>query len=168
MTEMELSAEQLYALAQERLRLERMFKFGHGHRVRYDEIDAQGVVGSGAWMNLLHTARVEYLRNLGLFMEGGVRTPVQVVVRRATVEFLAPARFDDAVILRVRCARLGNSSASFEYLVDNGDELRLIIGETLVACVEMAAFRSSDWPLIFRERVAEYEGENLQIGQLIR
>ena len=168
MSESDLSPEQQEAMEKERLRLERMFKFGHGHRVRYDEIDAQGVVGSGAWLNLLHLARVEYLRNLGLFMEGGVRTPVQVVVRRAVVDFLAPARFDEAVILRVRCAQLGNTSAHFEYLVDDGDELRLVIAETVVTCVDMETFASTDWPLIFRERVAEYEGENLQIGQVIR
>ena len=162
------SPEQEQALAEERLRLERLFKFGHGHRVRYDEVDAQGVVGTGGWLNLLHLGRVEYLRNLGLFMEGAPRTPVQVVVRRSAVEHLAPARFNDALIIRVRCARLGNSSATFEYLVDNGDELRLLLAETVVVCVEMATFRSSNWPLIFRERVAEYEEENLQIGQSLR
>ena len=149
-------------------RLEKLFKFTHGHRIRYDEVDAQGVVGSGAWFNLLHLARVEYLRNLGLFMEGGGRTPVQLVVRRSVIEFLVPARFDDAIIFRVRCAHLGNSSALFEYLVDNGDELRLLGAETLMACVEMATFQSTDWPLIFRERVQEFEGEDLVVGQLIR
>jgi acyl-CoA thioester hydrolase len=162
----ELTPEEQHALREQR-RVERMFKFVHGHRVRYDEIDAQGVVGSGSWMNLLHLARVEYLRSLGLFMEGG-RTPVQLIVRRATLEFLAPARFDDAVIFRVRCAQLGNSSAQFEYLVDNGDELRLLIAQTVIACVDMATFRAADWPLVFRERVQEIEGENLQVGQLIR
>ena len=164
MSETQLPAEQLEALERERHRLERMFKFVHGHRVRYDEIDAQGVVGSGSWLNLLHVGRVEYLRNLGLFLEGGGRAPIQLVVRRASVEFLAPARFDDAVILRVRCAQLGNSSLRFEYLVDSGDQLRLLVAETLMVCIEVEHQRSMALPLVLRERVAEYEAENLIVG----
>ena len=165
MSEMQLTPEQIEALEQERHRLERMFKFVHGHRVRYDEIDAQGVVGSGSWLNLLHLARVEYLRNLGLFLEGGGRAPIQLVVRRASVEFLAPARFDDAVILRVRCAQLGGSSCRFEFLVDSGDQLRLLVAETLLVCVEVDGQRSISLPLVLRERIAQFEGENLALGQ---
>jgi acyl-CoA thioester hydrolase len=164
MSEMELTPEQLEALEAERGRLERSFKFTHGHRVRYDEIDAQGVMGSGSWLNLLHVARVEYLRNLGLFLEGGGRAPIQLVVRRVGAEFLAPARFDDAIILRVRVAQLGNSSCRFEYLVDNGAPLRLLVAETLMVCIEVESQRSIALPLILRERIAEYEAENLIIG----
>ena len=165
MSEMQLTPEQLEALEAERGRLERSFKFTHGHRVRYDEIDAQGVVGSGSWLNLLHVGRVEYLRTLGLFLEGGGRAPIQLVVRRAGAEFLAPARFDDAIILRVRVAQLGNSSCRFEYLVDNGDELRLLVAETLMVCVEVETQRSIGLPLVLRERIAEFEQENVTLGQ---
>lgn len=155
------------AVEDERLQLVRLFKFGHGHRIRYDEVDAQGVVGSGSWLNLLHLARVEYLRSIGLFIEGGP-APVQVVVRRAAIEFLAPARFDDPIIIRVRCSHLGGSSARFEYLVDNGDGLRLLVAETVLVCTERESLRTMQWPQVFRERVQELEAESLQIGQVIR
>src|SRR3979490_350888 len=100
-------------------RLEALFKFAHGHRVRYDEVDAQGIVGNASWLNLLQLGRIEYLRYLGLMMEGGSRSPVQAVVRRAVVDYLAPARFDDPLVLRVRTAYIGNRSARVEYIVDN-------------------------------------------------
>src|SRR5438105_11501109 len=102
-------------------RIEALFKIAHGHRVRYDEVDAQGIVGNASWLNLIQLGRIEYLRYLGLMMEGGSRSPVQPVVRRAAIDFLAPARFDDALAIRVRTARLGNRSAHLEYLVDNVD-----------------------------------------------
>ena len=152
---------------QERLRFERLFKHTYGHRVRYDEIDAQQIVGNASWLNLLQMARVEYLRHLGLLLEGG-RTPVQVVVRRAVVEYLAPARFDDVVILKTRISYLGNSSARFEYLADSADRVRFVVAETVVVCVDMANFRSAPWPGVFRERVAQFEDDGLQIGQLIK
>jgi len=146
--------------------LEELFRFTHGHRVRYDEVDAQGVVGSASWLNLFQLGRVEYLRYLGLMLEGGSRTPVQAVVRRAVVDFLAPARFDDPLAIRVRTAWLGHRSARLEYIADNVETgLRPAVGETVVVCVEMSSLRSMPWPEVWRRRVLELEGSNVQVGQ---
>ena len=146
--------------------LEALFKFSHGHRVRYDEVDAQGIVGNASWLNLIQLGRIEYLRYIGLMLEGGGRSPVQAVVRRAVVDYLAPARFDDPLAIRVRMAQLGNRSARLEYIVDNVETgLRPLAGETVIVCVEMATLRSLPWPQVFRERVRELEGENLIVGQ---
>jgi acyl-CoA thioester hydrolase len=99
-------------------------------------------------------------------LEGGSRAPVQAVVRRAVVDFLAPARFDDALAIRVRTAQLGNRSARMEYLVDNVETgLRPVVAETVLVCVEMATIRSIAWPEIWRQRVTEVEGDNLRLGQ---
>ncbi len=147
-------------------RIDELFKFSHGHRVRYDEVDAQGIVGNASWINLLQLGRIEYLRYLGLMMEGGTRAPVQSVVRRTTVEYLSPARFDDPLAIRVRTAYIGNRSARVEYLVDNLETgLRPVIAETLLVCVEMASMHSMPWPEVWRSRIAEFEGENIQLGQ---
>ena len=146
--------------------LDKLFRFRHGHRVRYDEVDAQGIVGNASWLNLLQLGRIEYLRYLGLMLEGGSRTPVQAVVRRVVVDYLAPARFDDALAIRVRTAQLGNRSARLEYIVDNVDTgLRPLIGETVLVCVGIATLRSMSWPEFWRQRVLELEGENVQVGQ---
>ncbi len=145
--------------------LESLFKFTHGHRVRYDEVDAQGIVGTGSWLSLIQLGRVEYLRYIGLMLEGG-RSPVQAVVRRVVIDHLAPARFDDPLAIRVRTAQLGNRSARLEYIVDNVETgLRPVAAETVIVCVEMATLRSLPWPQVFRERVRELEGENLIVGQ---
>jgi acyl-CoA thioester hydrolase len=145
---------------------ESLFHFSHGHRVRYDEVDAQGIVGSSSWLEILQLGRSEYLRYIGLMLEGGARSPVQAVVRRAAVEHLAPARFDDPLAIRVRTSYLGQSSAKLEYVVDNLETgLRPLIAETLIVCVEMPGLRSLPWPDVWRQRVRELEGNNLQAGQ---
>jgi acyl-CoA thioester hydrolase len=146
--------------------IESLFKFTHGHRVRYDEVHAQGIVGNASWLNLLQLGRIEYLRYLGLMMEGGTRAPVQAVVRRTVIDYLAPARFDDPLAIRVRTAQMGNRSARIEYLVDNVEtELRPVVAETVVVCVELATMRSFPWPEVWRERIREFEGEDLLVGQ---
>ena len=146
--------------------IESLFKFAHGHRVRYDEIDAQGIVGNASWLNLLQLGRIEYLRYLSLMLEGGTRAPVQAVVRKCVIDYLAPARFDDPLAIRVRTAYLGGRSARIEYVVDNVENgMRPVIGQTILVCVEMAAMRSIPWPEVWSSRIREFEGENLQLGQ---
>ena len=126
--------------------IESFFKFTYSHRVRYDEVDAQGVVGNATWLGLIQLGRIEYLRYLGLMMEGGTRAPVQALVRRSVVDYLAPARFDDPLVIRVRCAQISNRSAKFEAIVDNVETaLRLVVSETIVVCLEMANFKSAPW-----------------------
>jgi acyl-CoA thioester hydrolase len=138
------------------------FRFSHGHRVRYDEVDAQGVVGNATWLTLLQLGRIEYLRYLGILLEGGSRIPVQAVVRQAALEYLAPARFDDPLSIKVRTAHLGTRSCRIEYIVDNVEtRLRCVVGHTVLVCLEMASFRSMPWPQIWRDRIAEFEKENL-------
>ena len=146
-------------------RLDDLFKFAHVHRVRYDEVDAQGIVGSAGWLNLFQLGRIEYLRYLSLMMEGGARR-CRWWVRRSVLDYLAPARFDDALAIRVRAAYLGGRSARFEYVVDNLDNgLRPVVGETVLVCVELSSMRSIAWPEVWRDRIAEFEGEHLQLRQ---
>jgi acyl-CoA thioester hydrolase len=151
---------------QEAPHIEDLFAFSCEHRVRYDEVDAQGIVGNASWLDILQFGRIEYLRYLGLMMEGGSTSPVQAVVRRSVVDYLAPARFDDPLLIRVRTSYLGMRSAVIEYVVDNLDTgLRPVVGETVLVCLDIAQFRSIAWPQVWRDRVAELEGEHLQIGQ---
>ena len=149
-------------MSEDQAAIDAAFRFSHGHRVRYDEVDAQGVVGNATWLSLLQLGRTEYLRYLGILLEGGSRIPVQAVVRQAAIEYLAPARFDDALSIKVRTAYLGTRSCRLEYIVDNVESrLRCVVGQTVLVCLEMATFRSMPWPQVWRERVAQFEGENL-------
>lgn len=140
--------------------LEKLFRFVYGHRVRYDQVGAQGLLSPGGWMDLLQLARVEYFRNLGLFIEGGP-APVQMLVRRTTIEHLGTAEFDTPVVVRVRCSFLGERSARFEYLCDDKDGLRLAVAETVMVCVERDPYRSMSWPFTVRDRITEFEGAGL-------
>jgi acyl-CoA thioester hydrolase len=139
------------------------FKFVHPHRVRYDEVDAQAIVGNATWLNLLQLGRIEYLRQMGVLLEGGSRTPVQPVVRHAAIDYLAPARFDDPLLIRVRTAELSTRSARIEYVVDNAETgLRCVSACTVLVCIEMAGFRSMPWPQVWRQRLSEFEGGDLR------
>src|ERR1051325_6224095 len=106
------------------------FKFSAKTRVGFSDTDAQGIVYYGRYMPYFDLARVEYHRKLGLMRVEGRG---EFVMRAMTVEYHAPARFDDEVEVDVRVSRIGRTSITYEfaaYLV--GEVLAVTASQTLV------------------------------------
>ena len=90
------------------------FKLSARTRVGFSDTDAQGIVYYGRYLPYFDLARVEYHRNLGLLaMEAG--PGVEFVMRALTVDYHAPAVFDDEIEVYVRIARIGKTSATYEF-----------------------------------------------------
>src|SRR5437588_11374933 len=87
------------------------FAFSARTRVGFSDTDAQGIVYYGRYNPYFDLARVEYLRRLGLLRRLG---DADFVMRANTVEYLAPAVFDDEIEVFVRVARLGRTSVTYE------------------------------------------------------
>ena len=78
-------------------------------RVRYGECDAQGVVFNPRYGEYVEVVVTEFVRALGFgddFVAG--RLDYQLV--RQTIEWRAPARFDDVIAAGVRAVHIGNTS----------------------------------------------------------
>src|SRR5205823_9112466 len=90
------------------------FKFSAFTRVGFSDTDAQGIVYYGRYLPYFDLARVEYLRHLGLLRYQVGEGEHEFVMRASTVEYFAPARFDDMLEIFVRLRRRGRTSASFE------------------------------------------------------
>ena len=135
------------------------FKFSAQTRVGFSDTDAQGVVYYGRYMPYFDLARVEYHRHLDMLRtERGDR---QFVMRAMTVEYHAPARFDDPIEVFVRVARIGTSSVAYEFAAYlEGDTLAVTATQTLVL-VDMAERRPSPVPGWWREKVRAFEGGDL-------
>lgn len=83
-------------------------------RVRWAETDLQGVVFNGHYLTYCDVCVTEYWRAIGMtypasFLEIGS----DLFVRKTTIEFHAPARFDDELEICGRTARLGTTSLAF-------------------------------------------------------
>ena len=68
-----------------------------------------------------------------------------IFVRKATLEYLAPAVYDDLLEIGVRCGRIGNSSMAFEIGVFRADEL-LVSGELLYVFADPVARQAQTVP----------------------
>ncbi len=89
------------------------FKYAAHTRVGFSDTDAQGIVYYGRYFPYFDLARVEYHRHLGL--TGKQLTGNEFVMRAMNVEYHAPAVFDDLIEIFVRLARVGRTSATYEF-----------------------------------------------------
>jgi YbgC/YbaW family acyl-CoA thioester hydrolase len=90
------------------------FKFSAFTRVGFSDTDAQGIVYYGRYLPYFDVARVEYLRHLGLLRYEVGTGEHEFVMRASSVDYHAPARFDDLLEIFVRLSRIGRTSATFE------------------------------------------------------
>src|SRR4051812_49687605 len=136
------------------------FKFSSLTRVGFSDTDAQGIVYYGRYLPYFDVARVEYHRRLNVLYE---EFEGDLVMRAANIEYHAPARFDDLLEVFIRVARVGRTSIAYEcaaYGVDE-DVLMATAQQTLVL-VDLDARRPCPIPDWYRERIAGFEGGDLQ------
>lgn len=70
-------------------------------RVRYAETDQMGVVYHANYLIWMEVGRVEFFRAAGLrYRDFETETGLHLAVAEAQVRYLAPARYDDPVIVR--------------------------------------------------------------------
>ena len=74
------------------------FSFYHSFRIRYSEVDAQGIVFNAHYLTYFDTAITEYFRNLPYDYRGQVeRTGEDYHTVKTLVEYYAPISFDDEI-----------------------------------------------------------------------
>jgi acyl-CoA thioester hydrolase len=140
------------------------FKFSARTRVGFSDTDAQGIVYYGRYLPYLDLARVEYHRKLGLLgMEVG-EPGVEFVMRACTIEYHAPAVFDDELELFIRVARIGRTSATYECAAyrSSDDALMVTATQTLVL-VDLDGRKACEIPQEFRHTIRAFEGDDVVV-----
>jgi acyl-CoA thioester hydrolase len=135
------------------------FKFSARTRVGFSDTDAQGIVYYGRYMPYFDLARVEYHRALDMLRTGPDRE--QFVMRAMTVEYHAPARFDDEIEIDVRIARIGTSSVTYEFAAYLQDEALAATAAQTVVLVDLAEHRPCPVPGWWREKIKSFEGDDV-------
>lgn len=89
-------------------------RFTHRIRVRYAEVDGQGVVFNAHWLTYFDEACTRFMESLGFGSEFWVKE-FDVMLVRAVVEWSGPARFDEWIDVAVEPVRLGGRSFDLRY-----------------------------------------------------
>jgi len=97
-------------------------------RVRYAETDQMGVVYYANYLVWMEAGRVELCRACGFeYREMESRDGVLLAVAEANCRYLAPARFDDEVLVRTSIESAHRRMVTFAY------EMRLACDDTRLA-----------------------------------
>jgi YbgC/YbaW family acyl-CoA thioester hydrolase len=121
------------------------FKYASFTRVGFSDTDAQGIVYYGRYLPYFDSARVEYHRHLDL-LETQPDGESEFVMRANTIEYLAPARFDDLIEVFVRTARIGRTSVTYECAAYDEDDVLMVTAQQTLVLVDLAERKACPIP----------------------
>jgi acyl-CoA thioester hydrolase len=117
-------------------------------RIYWEDTDAGGVVYYANYLRFLERARTEWLRSLGID-QSRVRDELGVVfvVRDVAVEYLVPAKLDDALDATIDTVERRSASMTFvQRILRRSDGAVLVAARVRAACVAAADFKPQRIP----------------------
>ena len=116
-------------------------------QVRFAETDAQGVVHNSNYFVWFELARVEFLERFAGGYQRLRDQGIESFVLESHARFLAPAAFDDRLLVHTRCLDVRGARFRFEYAVERAGEV-IAEGWTAHATVDARTLRPTripDW-----------------------
>lgn len=126
-------------------------------RVRWAEVDIQGIVFNPHHLMYLDTAVAGYWRSMALPYDalmdelGG-----DVFTRRSTIAYDAPARYDDILRIGLRTASFGRSTMLLRGVIQR-DATRISHGELTYVYASRETGRSAPMPDVLRQWIEAFE-----------
>lgn len=127
--------------------------------VRWEDIDAAGIINYQAYLRFFGLAEAELLRSAGLsykflFESLGIWLPRV----RVECDFHLPVKLDELLAVEAYFSRIGNTSVHLDFEVRRKeDPSRLVAsGRYVLVCVAQKGFRPVPVPEEFRRRVARF------------
>jgi acyl-CoA thioester hydrolase len=130
-----------------------LFSFDFPQRVYFEDTDAGGVVYHAQYIKFLERARTEWLRYLG-FTNSDLERKYKMlfVVSEIAVEFVKPARLDDAINISVSIENLGRVRVMFHQEIRRGEDT-LVKARVTVATVAAETFKPIEIPTDVRKKM---------------
>ena len=123
----------------------------------------QKIVFNAHYLMYIDTAVSDYWRALALpYEEAFAQLGGELYVKKASVEFHASARLDDALDIGMRCERVGTSSMLFRAGIFRGDQL-LITGELVYVFADPASQTARPVPQALRDILSGFEAGNAMV-----
>src|SRR5262245_55149956 len=108
--------------------------------VRYAETDQMGVVYYANYLVWMEIGRTDFCRQLGFNYRDMEREGAFLIVAEANCRYLAPARYDDSIVVETRLEQLNRRVITFGYSISNS-ETRQLLAEGKTVHVTVGADR---------------------------
>ena len=135
------------------------FRFFHNLRVRYAEVDSQGIVFNAHYLTYFDTAITEYMRHINYDYHTFVsQRELDFHLVKSTVEYLKPIGFDEIVEIGVSAHKIGTSSLTWMLAIfKKGGSECAASGEIVWVCFRVGTNKSHPLPEDFVKLLSEYE-----------
>jgi acyl-CoA thioester hydrolase len=87
----------------------------------------------------------------------------EFVMRACTIEYLAPAVFDDLIEVNVRLATIGRTSVTYELAAHRvRDDVLMVSATQTLVLVDLDERKAVPIPESYKERIRAFEGDALE------
>jgi acyl-CoA thioester hydrolase len=134
------------------------FKFFQDLRVRYAEVDSQGIVFNAHYLTYFDTSITEYMRNIQHDYQALVsKRGLDFHLVKSTVEYLKPIGFDEIIEIGVTVHKIGKSSLTWLLAIfKKGESECLAKGEIVWVCSRVGTNKSHPLPEDLVKRFSEH------------
>ena len=130
----------------------------HAHhwpvRVYYEDTDAGGVVFYANYLKFMERGRTEWLRTLSIGQQNLALTQgVVFVVSQLDMQYMIPARLDDALTIETLVTYAGRASINFAQRIRREHDI-IAQGNIRVGCVDVNSMKATALPVIVRDQIS--------------
>ncbi len=124
------------------------FNFYYSFRVRYSEVDAQGIVFNAHYLTYFDSAMTEYLRHINYnYVQEVEDRNEDFHTVKTLVEYKHPIKFDQIIDICIRVKKIGRSSLTFYIEIHpNEKDFMLASGEVIWVNADQSTHKSAALP----------------------
>ena len=141
----------------------KIYKFFHTLRVRYAEVDAQGIVFNSHYLTYFDCAITEYYRKIKYnYISEVKKNKKDFHVIKTTIEYKKPISFDQVIDLGVKISKIGNTSLTFDISIySNRKNILLARGNIIQVYTDQIKKCSTPLSKSFVKKIRKFENYTL-------
>jgi len=126
--------------------------------VRWSDVDAAGIVCYGAYVRFVEIAETELFRAIGM-PYGKIFDQFDCWLPRVhfSCNFHLPARLDEKLSLSAFVKRVGNTSVTLAFEIDNASGARVANFEVVLVCLDRPSFTPRPVPAELRAALERFQ-----------
>ena len=136
-----------------------LYNFFYTLRVRYAEVDAQGIVFNSHYLTYFDCAITEYYRKINYnYISEVKKSNKDFHVIKTTIEYKKPISFDQIIDLGVKVSKIGNTSLTFDISIySNRKNILLAEGNIIQVYTDQIKKCSTPLSKSFVKKVRKFE-----------
>ena len=139
------------------------FNFYYSFRVRYSEVDAQGIVFNAHYLTYFDSAMTEYLRHINYnYVQEVEDRNEDFHTVKTLVEYKHPIKFDQIIDICIKVKKIGRSSLTFYIEIHpNEKDFMLASGEVIWVNADQSTHKSAALPEDLCLKIRDLEEKKL-------